>query len=216
MSWTGLGSSEPAALRWLTDADSHWGFNSRDFSVVTHGRWLERIARARAAYSFVHDPLERDYQADLFGYLHSYLQSILWRNDRMGMAVGLENRVPYLENELIRYALNLPWRFKRRGRISKWILRQVAARRLPKELSGRAKQGFPVEAAQYASVSSDFFHDGFLEHRFGMGRIQRQALCTTFPDLRFPLLATEVWGRLFCLGNDPDSLTGALIGGTDS
>ncbi len=202
--------------RWLTDADSHWGFNSRAFSVVTRGRWLERIERAREAYSFVRDPLEREYQADLFGYLHSYLQSILWRNDRMGMAVGLESRVPYLENELIRHALNLPWRFKRRGGIHKWVLRQVAARRLPSLLSGRAKQGFPVEAAQYASATSDFYADGFLEHRFRMGRKQRETLDGAFPDLRFPLLATECWGRLFFMGDEPESLAQALVGGKSS
>ena len=179
---------------------------------MTHGRWLERIERAREAYAFVRDPMEREYQADLFGYLHSYLQSILWRNDRMGMAVGLESRVPYLENNLIRYALNLPWRFKRRGGINKWVLRRVAAKRMPNALSGRAKQGFPVEAAQYASATSDFFADGFLENRFRMGRKQRETLCRAFSDLRFPLLATECWGRLFFMGDDPESITQALMG----
>ncbi len=199
------------SARWLMDADSHWGFNSRAFSVVTHGRWLERIDQAREAYAFIKDPMEREFQSDLFGYLHSYLQSILWRNDRMGMAVGLESRVPYLENELIRHALNLPLRFKWRGGMNKWVLRQVAAKQMPKMLSWRAKRGFPVATADLPIATSNFFSDGFLENTFRMGRKQRESLQRSFPELRFPLLATECWGRLFFMGEDTETVTQSMI-----
>ncbi len=199
--------------RWLTEADSHWGFNSSAFSVVTHGRWLERVVRARDGYSFVRDPLEREYQADLFAYLHSYLQSVLWRTDRMSMAVGVKNRLPFLENEVVRHALNLPWRFKRRRGVNKWIVRQVAAQWLPTGLIGRVKRGFPVELAGSTSVAPGFFSDGFLEHRFSMGPQQREAIGKFFPDLRFPLLAVECWGRLFCMGEHRDSVAERLTQG---
>ena len=201
---------------WLTEADSHAGFESRAFGVVTHGRILLPIEAGRRAYSFLDDPIERDLQVDLFGYLHSYLQSILWRNDRMGMAVGLESRVPYLENELIRYALNLPAKYKIRGRNNKWILRRVAETLLPPELSHRRKMGFPVDAAAFLPRNSAFFADGFLESWLGLGHDQLLALCKRFPEMHVRLMAVEAWGQVFLQNLTPSDVTDKLVRTTES
>ena len=175
-------------------------------AVATRGRSLAVIERARDAYAFVSDPVEREFQVDLFSYLHGYLQTILWRNDRMGMAVGLENRVPYLENDLIGYALNLPRRFKLRGKIDKWALRRAAAGRLPGSVARRAKMGFPIDLGKLPQSSPSFFRDGFLEQSLGWGRSQLEKVAGANPDSRFRLLAAEVWGRLFFMNNDADLL----------
>src|SRR5206468_8731176 len=130
-------------------SDGHNGMRSHNSAIMTRGRSLALSQAGQEAYAFVKNPVEREFHVDLFCYLHSYLQSILWRNDRMGMAVGLESRVPYLENELIRYAVSLPMRFKLRRGTNKWALRRVADRHLPPALSRRPKLGFPVDAASY-------------------------------------------------------------------
>lgn len=183
-------------------------------ALATRGRSLEVIERARDAYAFVSDPVEREFQVDLFSYLHGYLQTILWRNDRMGMAVGLENRVPYLENDLIGYVLNLPRRFKLRCKIDKWALRRAADGRLPWSVARRTKMGFPIDLGKLPQSSPSFFRDGFLEQSLGWGRSQLEQVAGANPDSRFRLLAAEVWGRLFFMNNDADRLADEIASST--
>jgi len=77
----------------------------------------------------------------------SLLVSLLQMEDRSAAAFGLENRSPFLDHRLIELAFSIPPDMKIRGYTLKWILRQVAARYLPKKvLDRRDKMGlvFPV------------------------------------------------------------------------
>jgi asparagine synthase (glutamine-hydrolysing) len=51
--------------------------------------------------------------------------------DKMAMASGVEVRVPYLDPELVRWAMALPPALKMKGTVTKYILRQVAQKYLP-------------------------------------------------------------------------------------
>lgn len=62
--------------------------------------------------------------------------------DKMAMAHGLEVRVPYLDNDLVEFACKLPPPLKMRGSQTKYILKKVAERYLPKEVIYRPKTGF--------------------------------------------------------------------------
>lgn len=194
----------------LTESDSHYGSRSRAAALLTRGQSLLPIHEAGDAYAFISQPIEREFQMDLFVYLHSYLRSILWRNDRMGMAVGLESRVPYLDNELIRYAVNLPMRFKLRGATNKWVLRRVADNHLPPMLSRRQKCGFPVDAQSYVRPSWGFFREGFLESQLKIGARQLQAFSECHPELHFHLAMAEIWGQIFFQGGQPDEVAERL------
>lgn len=71
----------------------------------------------------------------------------LYRDDVLTMANGLELRLPYLDKELVDYALKIPAGYKLREGQTKWILRQIALERgLPREFAERKKT-----AAQYGS-----------------------------------------------------------------
>ena len=62
--------------------------------------------------------------------------------DKLSMAHGIEARVPYLDDDVVDYALRLPASYKVRSGHQKWIHRQVCARRLPAAVLARRKRGF--------------------------------------------------------------------------
>jgi asparagine synthase (glutamine-hydrolysing) len=77
--------------------------------------------------------------------LRSYLaDNCLAKVDRMAMACSLEVRVPLLDPELVALAFRLPERLKVAGRETKVLLKQLAARHIPRECVYRRKQGFSV------------------------------------------------------------------------
>jgi asparagine synthase (glutamine-hydrolysing) len=69
---------------------------------------------------------------------------VLTKVDRMSMAHSLESRVPLLDNEVIAFASRLPAAFKIKNGRRKHVLKEVAARLLPRDLLDRRKQGFGV------------------------------------------------------------------------
>ncbi|HEX3704845.1 MAG TPA: asparagine synthase (glutamine-hydrolyzing) [Vicinamibacterales bacterium] len=88
-----------------------------------------------------HDLANRMLYLDLVTYLPD---DILVKVDRATMACGLEAREPLLDHRLVEFAWRLPMRIKLGRGESKWPLRQVLYKLVPKQLVERAKSGFGV------------------------------------------------------------------------
>ncbi len=117
----------------------------------------ERFCQATEGIS---DPL-----AQLLCYnLTSYLpDDLLVKADRMSMAYGLEVRSPFLDQELVEWALQLPANLHWRAGRGKWLLRQAYAERLPKAIIERPKHGFGVPLDRwFRQQLKPLLHDSLL------------------------------------------------------
>lgn len=93
---------------------------------------------------FDHGPLPAMMLYDAKIYLPD---DLLVKVDRASMSVGLEAREPLLDHKLVEYALSLPLRYKYSNRTTKYILKRILYKYLPRELVDRPKRGFgaPLE-----------------------------------------------------------------------
>lgn len=67
---------------------------------------------------------------------------LLMRVDKMTMASCVEGRVPFLDHELVKYALTIPDFLKIKNNEPKYILKKVAENYLPHHIIYRKKMGF--------------------------------------------------------------------------
>ncbi|MEE8393284.1 MAG: asparagine synthase (glutamine-hydrolyzing) [Rhodospirillales bacterium] len=85
------------------------------------------------------DPMERL----LYLFTVTYLaEDILAKVDRASMMNSLEVRAPFLDRAFAEFALSLPSRCKINGTKTKYLLKKLAARHVPRETVYRPKHGF--------------------------------------------------------------------------
>jgi asparagine synthase (glutamine-hydrolysing) len=72
--------------------------------------------------------------------------------DKMGMAHGVEIRVPYLDNDLVEFAENLPPGLKLKKGSAKYLLKKVAEKYLPNEVIYRSKSGFGAPIRNWIKI----------------------------------------------------------------
>lgn len=118
----------------------------------------------------------------------TFLHGLLTVEDKLSMAHGLETRVPFLDNDLVSFAMscpadlkvknidytlrsdatsarNNPERFSRRTADGKAILRDAMARHLPDSIRGAEKRGFSGPDASWFRGESIEFVRGRLFNR---------------------------------------------------
>jgi asparagine synthase (glutamine-hydrolysing) len=84
---------------------------------------------------------ERMMLSDALTYLPD---DILVKVDRASMDVALEVRVPLLDHRVVEFSWRLSDQMRLRNGETKWILRRILQKRLPRALFDRPKQGFAV------------------------------------------------------------------------
>lgn len=117
----------------------------------------------------------------------TFLHGLLVVDDKLSMAHGLETRVPFLDNDLVDFALRLPVRHKlgnlgavvrlnendpgaktkryfEKTRDGKLLLREVMARHVPRSVSEGIKQGFSApDASWFRGESIDYIRSALFD-----------------------------------------------------
>ena len=123
--------------------------------LVTHWEPAQIVPGAAEPKSILWDaqierdfpgPLERMQFLDLVTYLPD---DILTKVDRASMAVALEARVPLLDHRVVEFAWRIPRRTLIRNGVSKWPLRQVLYRHVPRDSIERPKTGFSIPLGEW-------------------------------------------------------------------
>lgn len=82
--------------------------------------------------------------------MHFWLpQDILLKADKMTMANSIELRVPFLDKEVWSVARKVPTKYLVKGMKTKFIFRDIADDKMPKDWSTRRKLGFPVPFSKW-------------------------------------------------------------------
>ena len=104
------------------------------------------------------DPVKRALYTDMNIILPDlYFEKV----DRATMANSLEVRVPFLDNELVEYAMSLPSEYKIRGKEKKYLLKKAFEGVVPDKILYGPKKGFGVPFQYWLRTS---MKDFMLEH----------------------------------------------------
>jgi asparagine synthase (glutamine-hydrolysing) len=72
------------------------------------------------------------------------VDDILQKVDRATMSISLEGREPFLDQDIIKWAAQLPSDYKYHKGQKKYILKQIVFKYIPKEIMERPKMGFAI------------------------------------------------------------------------
>jgi len=82
--------------------------------------------------------------------------------DKLSMANGVEVRVPFLDTELVDFSTKIPPKYKLNQNETKYLLKKVAEKYLPKEVVYRSKSGFAAPVREWILNDMDFIIDDYL------------------------------------------------------
>lgn len=95
--------------------------------------------------------------------LRFYLKDdLLMKVDRASMRHGLECRCPFLDPEVMKAAMSLPYGLKKKGRERKWILKEILKQYLPENLVYRQKWGFSIPLIRWMKNDLAYLADMYL------------------------------------------------------
>lgn len=109
-----------------------------------HADWF--LPWLRESYGHAANPVERMLYIDNATCLPD---DLLVKMDIASMAVALEVRSPLLDHKVIELFATLPVPLKVRGRETKYLLKKLAERNLPRDVLYRRKQGFDLPVREW-------------------------------------------------------------------
>jgi asparagine synthase (glutamine-hydrolysing) len=183
---------------------------SRDFAISVED--ADPFVGFRSAYDACPspDPLDRALYVDVKTYL---VDDILTKVDKMSMAVSLETRVPLLDHKLLEFAATVPTSLKLKNGQSKYLLRRLLEKRVPKSIIDRPKHGFEAPVGEWLRGPLAPMVDGLLlDGRFkARGIFDERSVARLWREHRdgtidhrhrlWSLVMLELWFRTYADGS---------------
>ena len=187
-------------------------YDARDMKDLFTPDFCARLAVNGASNGVANPPLDIPYLNRLLHlqFDHWLPDNMLLRQDKTGMAHGIEGRVPFLDHELVEFALRLPPRLKLHNMTGKYILRAYASKLLPTAVTQRKKMPFYVpienffEQPAFQDMMDDLLSDSSTRAR-GIFRVDAVAKLKQsmhrnefmYVKQVFSLMVLELWFRIF-------------------
>jgi len=186
--------------------DARGSIYSDGFAASVAG--ADPFAGFRAAYDACpsSDPLDRALYVDVKTYL---VDDIMTKVDKMSMAVSLEAREPLLDHKLLEFAATVPSSLKLKDGRSKYLLRRLLEKRLPKSIVDRPKHGFEAPIGEWlrgplAPMVDALLLDGRMKDRGvldnrAVGRLWQEHRCGSRDHRHrlWSLVMLELWFRQY-------------------
>ena len=155
--------------------------------------------------------------------MQEVIRSLLWRNDRMGMMYSIESRFPFLDEDIVKFAMNLPVKFKI-ARVNKFynykhpflmdkaVVRKLAEGKLPGNLVYKKKNGFPLHGLREIKVKPEFLYNSVFAELFSLGNNEVVHFVKNSSQYHVALIASfEIWAKLFIKKDDIHQVEKDLI-----
>lgn len=191
---------------WLTPQAAEKLFSAQTQPMLRHMDPFQFMRRILAEIPNEKHPLHQMLALELRIFLGDHNLPYL---EKLSAPAGIEVRSPYLNTELIACSAGMPPGLKLKGNTTKYILKKVAERYLPKEIIYRKKTGFaaPIRGLLRGSLA------GFVRERLLEGSLRQKGVfnekeienllsanASGRTDAAYPiftLLAIESWLRQF-------------------
>jgi asparagine synthase (glutamine-hydrolysing) len=154
--------------------------------------------------------------------MRTYLGTLLNRQDKMSMAHGIENRVPFLDHRMVELSKKIPTKFKIKrfsfairhnaNRDNKYLLKKMAMRYFNRDFVYRKKSGFglPIHSflqtvkfkEQWEHYRNNIKRDNIFDVK-SVDNLYSSALRGDSPSIKlfWNILAFQVWHAVFIYTN---------------
>lgn len=175
--------------RLVSDQEKKGLFNSSVMSKISYDeprQVFERVFTFNKKLRY--DTPEQHIQNSLYFEIKTFLSGLLLVGDKLSMANGLEERFPFLDNDLVNFSQKIPVRFKlgnlkkeikkidenrlnkknvyQEYRDGKNVLRKAMSEIIPEKIINRKKQGFSApDEAWYRGENAGYVRDLLLNKR---------------------------------------------------
>lgn len=124
-----------------------WRYKANNYNDIIDRSKMNLLNYGSNFSVTVQDDIYRRYEFDA----ENFLEGVLLVGDKLSMAHGIEDRLPFLDNDLVDFACTIPAELK----ADKRVLKGAYAHRLPEQITSRNKWGFTSPDSIW------FFKNGF-------------------------------------------------------
>jgi asparagine synthase (glutamine-hydrolysing) len=180
--------------------------------LVDGGARSNLIDQYNQIYEFLNDPDERRIHVMRLCDTALFIRRFFHQADRLCMGASVDYCDTVVETRFMSLARNLPTdAVFHKKKITKWILKELATRYVPREIAFQKKVPLQVPTQEYfePAFKRPLFEDGFLASVLGLDWNTAQTLLKKAKERRqllLQLVHIETWGRLFFMQQSVDEV----------